>query len=140
MIVAGNAEGLDAGVDEELGENALHLGLARLEIVAANKGLVALGEFDAAGDEGVLGGAIDEGDTLEDRGDGEDGRGRDLVVRRLDSVEQVVGRIVDAVDQVGVTFGVGGPEDDDLVEVVGGLEVANVLADLLEVLALVVAR
>lgn len=139
MVIAGDAERLDAGVDEELGEDALHLGLTGFEVVAGNEGLLSLGEGDAAGNEGVLRGTVDEGDALEDRSDGEDGRRRDLVVRVLDSVQEIVGRVVDAVDQIGVSLRVGGPENDDLVETVLGLEVADVLANAVEIGLLVVA-
>jgi hypothetical protein len=85
---------------------------------------VLLGERDGAGDKGVLRGAVDEGGALEDAGDGEDGRGRDLGVAVADGLEEVGGRVVDAGDDVGVALGVGGPEDDDLVEIVGRFEFA----------------
>lgn len=51
----------------------------------------------------------------------------------LDRREQRLLRVVDAGNELAVALRVGGPEDDDLVESVGGLEVADVLADLLEV-------
>ena len=47
MVVRRDAEGLDAGVDEELGEDTLELRLARFEVVAADEGAVPLGERDA---------------------------------------------------------------------------------------------
>ena len=125
VVVAGDRRHLDAGVDEELDQRGLHLGLARLEVVAADEGIVPLGEIDDTGDEGVLGRAVDERRTLEDAGDGEDGRRSHLGVAVVDGSQDVVGRVVDALDEVGIAFGVGGPLDDDLVQVVLTFEVAT---------------
>jgi len=69
MVVRSDRERLDTSVHEELGEHALHLGLPALEIVTPNEGTVLLSERNAARNEGVLGGAIDEGGTLEDSSD-----------------------------------------------------------------------
>lgn len=134
VVVGRNRGQLDAGIDEEVGQGRLHLGLAGLEVVTADEGTVSLGKLDGAGDEGVLGGAVDEGSTLENAGNGEDGGRGDLLEAGLNGLEEVVSGVVDAVNQVGVTLGVGSPEDNNLVEAVGGLELANVLADLLNVL------
>jgi hypothetical protein len=46
--------------------------LAGLEVVTADEGVVTLGELDGTGNESVLGRAVDEGDTFEDAGYGED--------------------------------------------------------------------
>ncbi len=51
----------------------------------------------------------------------------------LDRLEQVVGRVVDAGQDLGVALGVGGPDDDDLVEAVLALELADVGTDLVDV-------
>src|ERR1700761_1111078 len=48
VVVARNGGNLDARVDEEIDQGRLHLSLARLEIVASNKGGVFLGELDRA--------------------------------------------------------------------------------------------
>jgi len=55
MVVAGDGGELDAGADEEVDESRLHLGLARLEVVATDKSVVLLGEVNGTRDEGVLG-------------------------------------------------------------------------------------
>jgi hypothetical protein len=133
MVITGDAEGLDTSVDQELGEDALELSLARLEIITANERLVLLCQLDHTRDEGVLRGTVDEGGPLEDGGDGEDGGGGDLGVRSLDRSEERVGGVVHSGDDIGVTLGVGGPEDDDLVQPVLLLEIADVLADVLDV-------
>lgn len=133
MVVRSNGDGLDTSVDEEVDNNGLDLGLARLEVITSNVDGVTLSELDASRNKGVLGGTVDEGGVLEDRGDGKDGRGRDLLVGILDSLEQVVGGIVDAIDERRETLGVGGPDNDHLVEVVGGLEVTNIGTDVLDV-------
>lgn len=125
MVVARDGGQLNAGVDQEVDQGRLHLGLAGLEVVAADEGAMALGQVDGSRDEGVLRRAVDEGRALEYASHGEDGGGGDLLVAGLDSLEEVVGRVVDARDDVGITLGVGGPEDNDLVKAVGGLEVTK---------------
>jgi hypothetical protein len=104
--------------------------LAGLEVVTADEGVVTLGELDGTGNESVLGGAVDEGDTFEDAGYSEDGGGGDLFVAGLNGLEEVVGGVVDAFEDLCEALGVGSPLDDYFVEVVVGLEVPeNVLAD-----------
>lgn len=124
VVVAGNGGELDTGVDQEVHQGGLHLGLAGLKVITANEGTMLLSELDSTGNKGVLGRAVDEGSVLQDGGNGEHGRGRDLLVAGLDRVDQVLSSVVDTGDDVSVTLSVGGPHDDDLVEVVLGLEVA----------------
>lgn len=133
VVVAGNGGQLDAGVDEEVHKCRLHLGLARLEVVATNVGVVLLGKLNSAGNKGVLGRAVDEGGTLQDTRDSKDGGGRNLLVTLLNSLEKVIGSVIDSVDDVGISLSVGSPQDNDLVKAVVGLEVTNVLSDLLNV-------
>lgn len=52
---------------------------------------------------------------------------------------EVASSVIDTGDDFRITLSVGSPEDDDLVEIVIGLEVANVSANLLQVRLLVVA-
>ena len=96
MVVRGDGKGFDTGVDEEVHEDGLNLGLARFEVVTTDVDLFTTGEVDDTRNEGVLGAAIDEGDLLEDGGEGEDGGGRNLFMAFLDGLEQVVGGVVDA--------------------------------------------
>jgi hypothetical protein len=124
MVVAGNAGELDTGVDEEVDEGRLHLGLARLEVIAANVSLVLLSKLDGSRNKGVLGGTIDEWSTLENGGNSEDGRRRDFFMSFFDGLEQILGSVIDTLDEVGVTLGIGSPLNDDLVQVIRSLEVA----------------
>lgn len=140
MVVRGNRKRLDTCIDEELGEHRLDLGLTSFEVVTADESLVLLGKLDAAGNEGVLRSTVDVRGVLEDAGDGEDGRGRDLGVVPLNSLEEVVGRVVDAGEDLRVSLGVGSPDDNDLVEVVLALELADVGTDLVDVSSLGLAR
>lgn len=135
VVVRDDGRDLDTGADEEVSEHGLDLGLAGLEVVASDVDLVAAGDLDRAGDEGVLGGAVDEGAPLESGGDGVEGGGGDLLLTALDGGEEVVGGVVEALADLAVTLGGGGPQDDDLVELLGGLELADVLAELGEDLA-----
>lgn len=86
VVVGSDGQGLDTGVDEELGHDRLELGLTGLEVVTADKGLVSFRELDASGYERVRGGAVDVGASFEDRRDGEQGRGGNFFVRVLDGV------------------------------------------------------
>jgi hypothetical protein len=82
-------------------------------------------ELNSTRDERVLRRTIDEWNALKNRGNSKDGRWRNLLVARLDSLEQVVRSVVDALDDVCIALSVGGPLYDDLVEVVGSLEVTT---------------
>jgi hypothetical protein len=137
MVVGGDGERLDTSVDEELGEDGLELGLTRLEIITTDEGLLPLSELDNTRNEGVLGSSVDEGLALEDGSDGEEGGGGNFRVRGLDSSEQVISGIVDTRDDIAVTLSVGGPEDDDAVQPVLLLELADIVADVLKVSLLV---
>src|SRR5690606_5884069 len=110
---------------EEVNKGGLHLGLARLEIITTNERAVSLGEIDDTWNKSVLWGAVDEWDTLLDTGNGEDGRWGNLIMASLDSSENVVGSVVNTVNQVGVTLSVGSPKDDNLVESILSLEVTR---------------
>ena len=137
MVVRGDGEGLDTSVDEEFSENGLELGLSRLQVVTTDEGLVALSELDGTRDEGVLGSAIDEGLTLENGCNGEESGRGDLSMRSLDRLEQVVRCVVDSGDDVAVALGVGGPEDNNTIQVILLLELADVRTDMLKVCLLV---
>ena len=137
VVVRGNAEELDAGVDEELGEDRLELRLSAPEVVTTNERLVPLRERDAPGHERVLRRAVDERHALEDRRDHEERRGRHLVVQCLDRAQEVVCGVTHAREDVGEALRVGRPEDD---QPVVGLELADVGAELLEVGLLVIAE
>lgn len=125
MIVAGNGGELDASRDQEVDQGRLHLGLARLEVVSANEGVVLLSELDAARDERVLWRAVDERSILEDASNSEDGGWGNFLVSILNGLQEVVRSVVDTFNQLGETLGVGSPEDDDLVQAVVGLEVTD---------------
>lgn len=139
VVVADDGGRLDAGGDEEVYQHGLHLGLARLEVVAADVHAVARRQLHGAGHEGVLGRAVDVGAALQDGGHGEDGGGGHLRLGAVDGGEQVVRRVVQAGHQLGEALRVGGPEDDHLVQAVGRLELLDVSADGGQVGALVSA-
>ena len=139
MVVRRDGERLDTGVDEELGKDGLDLGLPALQVVSADEGAVLFREGDAARNESVLGRTVDEGRTLEDSSDGEESRGRDLIVALVDSAKEVRRGVVDTGNDLGVALGVGRPEDDDAIESVLGLERADVRSEGLEVGLLVFA-
>jgi hypothetical protein len=122
MVVAGNRRELDTGVDQKVNKGRLHLGLTRLEVVPSDERIVLLSELDGTRNKGVLRRAVDEGDTFQDTGNGKDCGRRDLLMAFRNRLEQVVGSVVDALDDVGEALRVGSPLYNDLVETIRGLE------------------
>ena len=59
VVVADDGLGLDAGGDEEVDEDGLELGLARLEVVAADGDAALARQLDHARHEGVLRAPVD---------------------------------------------------------------------------------
>ena len=59
MVVADDGPGLDAGGDEEVDEDGLELGLAGLEVVAADRDSLLARQPDDSRHEGVLGAPVD---------------------------------------------------------------------------------
>ena len=60
-------------------------------------------------------------------------------MRVLDSVQKVIRSVIHSRDDVAVSLGVGGPEDNDTIQIVGGPEPANVGTQLVEVNLLIVS-
>jgi len=138
MVVRGNGEGLDTGIDEELGKDGLEFGLTGLQIITTDERFLALSELDDTRNKGVLRSTVDEWLTLKDSGHGKEGGGRNLGVGSLDSIEEVISSVIDTRDNVTVSLSVGSPEDDNAVQLVLLLELANVSADVFQVNLLVV--
>ena len=122
MIVAGDGSELDARVDEEINQSRLHLGLAGLEVVSTDKSFVLLCKFDGTWNKGILWGAVDEWCTLKDTSDCKDSGGSNLLMAGLDCLNEIVGSVIDALENVRITFGIGSPLHDHLIKVVGSLE------------------
>lgn len=134
VVVAGNGGKLDACIDEEVNKSRLHLRLAGFEVITTNEGVVLLSKLNGTRDEGILRRAVDERNILQNTGNGEHGRGSHFLVAILDSLQEIVGSVVNAGQDIGKALGIGSPLNDDLVETVCSLEVIDVLADLLDVL------
>jgi hypothetical protein len=114
MVVRGDAQGLDTGVDEEFGDDRFELGLTgcgeqasdfsrrqfphgpplltiprsrlTLEIITSDKALMPLGQLDTSGYKRVGRRTVDVRMSVQDGRNGKDGRGRDLFVRVLNGV------------------------------------------------------
>lgn len=78
VVVRDDRGGLDAGTYQEVNNHRLHLGLPGLEVVSRDQRLVLDGQVHKAGDKGVLGGAVDEGDSLKNARNGVLSGGSDL--------------------------------------------------------------
>jgi hypothetical protein len=63
---------------------------------------------------------------FENGSDGEDSGRKDFIVGVLDRLGEVLGSIVDARNDVRIVLGIGSPEDDNGIETIVLLEVANV--------------
>jgi len=84
-----------------------------------------LSKVDGTGNKGVLRRAIDERNLVKNTSDGKYSGWSDLIVTSFDGIKEVVGSVINTFDNVGVTLSICRPEDDDLVEVVGSLELAR---------------
>jgi hypothetical protein len=139
MVVADDAQGADASFDQELSEDTLDLGLARLEVVTTDERFVLLGKLDTARNKGVLGRAVDKRNAVEDTTNGKDRGGSNFRVALLDALQEIFGGIIDTRNNLSVAFGVGGPNDDDLVQSMLVLECLDVVANVLDMSPLVVS-
>lgn len=140
VVVADDGLRLDSGGDEELSEGSFEFGLSGLEVITDDEDFVLLGELDDSWDESVLGGSVDVGASFRDGGECEDGGGGDFWVVLFDGLHEVLVGVVDSGLDFTESFSVGGPENDDLVDSIGDLEISDVLSDLVEVGELVVSR
>ena len=139
MVVADDAQRTDARFDQELSEDALDLGLTRLEIVSTDERFVLFGEFDTSRDECVLRSTVDEGNTLEDATDGKDCRGRDFRVTFLDALDEIRSRIIDTGYNLSITFSVGSPNNNDFIQIMFSLERFDIIADVLDMFPFIVS-
>ena len=125
VVVAGDGSELDASIDQEINKSRFHLGLARLEVVTTDECIVFFSKLDCTRNEGVLGRAVDERNTLEDRGNSKNGRGSNFLMAVLNGFQQVVSRVIDTLEYIGITLRVGGPLNNDLIQLIGGFEVTT---------------
>jgi len=132
VVVRDDGSDLETSTDEEVGENALDLGLTTLEVITSHVDAIALSKLDDTRHEGVLRRAVDEAILLEDGCDGKHGGRSDLLLVAVDGGKKLVSSGVEASTDVSETLSGGSPEDDDLLKVVHLLEVADVATDLLD--------
>ena len=82
---------------------------------------------------------VDEGNALEDTTDCKDRGGSDFRVTFLDALDEILSRIVDSWDNLRVTFSIGSPNNNDFIQIVFSLEGFDIVADMLDVVPLVVS-
>ena len=136
MVVASNGHGLNTRGDQPIDQNRLELGLTSLEVITTDGDVAAESHVQHTRDEGVLGRTVDVGAVLEDGSDGKEKRRGDLVLLTLDGGHQVLFGVVDASQNVREPLCVGRPQDNNLIDVVLLLEVADISTDLLHHLLL----
>jgi len=139
MVVTDDAQRTDACFDQELSEDALDFGLARLEIVSSDERFVLFGKFNTSGNKGVLRGTIDEGNALEDTTDGKDRGRRDFGMTLLDALDEILSRIIDTRDNLCITFRIGSPNNNDFIHIMLRLERFNVIANMLHMFPFIVS-
>jgi len=132
VVVRDDRGDLETSTDEEIGEDTLDLSLTALEIITSNVDAITLSKLDDTRDEGVLRRTVDEAALLEDGSDGEHGGRSDLLLVAIDGGKKLISSLVETITNVSKTLGGGSPEDDDLLEGVLLLEVADIRADLLD--------
>lgn len=140
MVVTEDTQGADASFNQELGEDTLDLGLARLKIVTADKGLALFSKLKTPRNESILRCAVNERDALEDATNCKDGGRSNFRMAFLDALQEIFGGVIDTGDDIGVPLRIGGPDDDNLVQSMLILECVDVVANMLNMGPLVVAR
>mmetsp|Transcript_24560 Transcript_24560/g.55438 ORF Transcript_24560/g.55438 Transcript_24560/m.55438 type:complete len:335 (-) Transcript_24560:31-1035(-) len=134
MIVGNDGLHLDASADQEIDQDRFDLRLSGLEVVSTNENLLFLSKLKHSRNKGVLRRTIDVRRALEDTRDRENSRRGDLRLSALNSCKQVLRSVVHACLNLGKSLGVGSPQNNHFVQVVGRLEVTNVLPDLVKLL------
>jgi hypothetical protein len=118
VVVAGNGSELDTSADQEIDQSRLHLGLTGLEIITANERIVLLSKFNSTRNKGILRRTIDEGDALENTSHSKDSGWSYFLVTVCNSLYEILR------NEICEALSVGGPLNNDLVQIVRGLEVA----------------
>jgi hypothetical protein len=86
---------------------------------------VLLSKFNSTRNKCVLRGTIDEGNTFEDARHSKDSGWCDFLVAILNCFNKVLSSVIDSRNEVGETLSVCSPLNNDLVQVVRGLEVST---------------
>jgi len=136
VIVRDNRTGLETSRDQEINQNGLHLGLSGLEVITTNAHTLTNSQVNETRNEGVLRRTVDVRALLQDGSNSVQVGRRNLKFLSLDSSQQVIGSVVDSSDNINESFSVGGPEDDHGIQLMLGLEVTDVLTNLLNHLLL----
>jgi len=132
VVVADDRTDLETSTDKEVSKDALDLSLARLEVITSDMDAIASSKFNSTRDKSVLRTAVDEAALLEDSSDSkESGRSNFLLVA-LDRGKELVGSLVESVADFSKALSGGSPEDDDSVELLGFLKVADISTDVLD--------
>jgi hypothetical protein len=124
MVVAGNRREFDTSANQEIDQCRLHLGLTRLEIITTDESIVLLSKFNSTRNKCILRGAVDEGNTLEDTSHSKDCGWCDFLVTVLNCLHEVLRSVIDTRDEICETLSVGSPLNNDLLQVIRGLELA----------------
>jgi len=138
MVVTDDGDGLKTSTGNNVNEGSLELSLTSLEIITDDEGVISDSQFDDTINQSVLGRAVNEGDTFKSASSGVDDGGGDFGVGVFNSLQEVISSVVDTDGDLAVSFSVTRPHDDDLVELVGFLELSEVTSDGVEMFLLVV--
>jgi len=136
VVVRNDSLGLDTSRNKEVNQDGLHLSLTRLEVITTDEDTAALSEVNDTWNNGILRRAIDVRAAFEDSSNSEDVGGRDFRVRASNGCEDLISGHVETLADISETLSVSSPEDNNLVELVVCLELADVSTDVVKVLLL----
>ena len=139
MVVRSNGGGLDTSTHQVINKHRLDLGLTTLEVITGDESLVLLSQLENTRNKSVLRRTIDIGISFKNGSNGEDSGGSHFRMASLDSVKEVFSSIVHTRNDIGVTFRIGGPQDNHLVQLVFLLETAHISTNMLQVSLLVIS-
>jgi len=131
VVVAHNGSWFQTSGDQEIDQNRLDLGLSRFEVVSTNEDVVSDGHLHQTRNEGVLRGSIDVSTAFHDRCNSVQSGRRDLFFTSLDSIQEVSFSVIHTTDDISESLGVGRLQHDDLIHLIGRLEVADILSNFL---------
>lgn len=132
MIVRNTRLRLDSSREQEINKVCLELCLTSFEVISDHEAWCI--HLEKSRNESVLRRTIDEGDTFKSRGQGKDGRRRNLFVVLVNGFEKIGQCIMNARNDLAESFSVGCPQDNDLVQGVHLLEVSDVGSDNFQIL------
>lgn len=139
MVVRHNRLGLKTSAHQEFSQRSLNLSLSRLEVITDDEDILLLSEFNNTWHKSVLGRAIDVAASFQNSGNSVHSRSGDFSFGVLNCLKDICSGVVDTSSDFAESLSVCSPKHNNLIDVVGFLEFADVTSDLFQVFLLVVS-